>query len=203
MLERMEVLEPTGLDALPRLTGSGAEGDVLLRGGETAYARGVRGDGVWYVYRVRGALKDPATGKTLGIALNRIGEARVAEAGDPARLAIVAARQEIQPGDRLMRSPGTGAPVTRITDAPDGLAGRIVDVHGGSFDAARYATVAINLGSEAGLIPGHRLSVPGEDGKPRAVLVVYRVFGKVSYALVTESRLPVRRGDRIVAGEAL
>jgi hypothetical protein len=92
--------------------------------------------------------------------------------------------------------------------------GRIVSLYGEGLIAGQNHVVAINLGKRDGLELGHVLALwrAGRDavdptGPGRAVamrlpderhglMFVFRVFDRVSYALVLNVQEPIRAGDR-------
>ncbi|GAA4426177.1 hypothetical protein GCM10023090_21760 [Acidovorax lacteus] len=96
---------------------------------------------------------------------------------------------------------------------------RVVSLYGGSAVAfaAQNQVVAINVGEQDGIEPGHVLNLltKGErikDAEDRAMLklpsesngsaMVFRTFDRVSYALILDVRSTgVRVGDRLVTPE--
>ena len=92
--------------------------------------------------------------------------------------------------------------------------GRIVSIHRGVSETGRLNVVALNVGERDGLERGHVLSLfrnrgtaeyRGEAGKESfqlpekryGVVFVFRVFERVSYALVMESDGPVTIADAV------
>ena len=132
----------------------------------------------------------------------------------PASIVMTGARQEAGVGDRL-------TPVTQrdfnayVPHGPNGaVEGRIVSVYGEAVAAGPNQIVAINRGARDGMERGHVLALwrDGAEAKdrtgPKTVdiklpderignLFVFRVFERVSYALIVQSVDPVRRGDRV------
>jgi hypothetical protein len=152
--------------------------------------------------------------------LVRQGETRVSDAGltevVPDSFIVTSIRQEAGVGDRL-------APVTSqqfenyAPHAPQGpLAGQIVSVYGDAVSAGQNQIVALNRGARDGMERGHVLALwhggrpdvdkTGTDGIPRTairlpderhgMLFVFRVFDKMSYALILSVKEPVRAGDK-------
>jgi hypothetical protein len=91
--------------------------------------------------------------------------------------------------------------------------GRIVSVYGESVNAGQNQIVSLNRGARDGLERGHvlalwRAGAAGVDStqEPRValqlpderhgLLFVFRVFERVSYALIVSVKDPVRAGDR-------
>ena len=93
------------------------------------------------------------------------------------------------------------------------MAGQIISVYGESLVAGQNQVVSINRGSRDGLERGHVLAVlrdgvlatdrtterPTQIKLPderHGLMFVFRVFERVSYALVLQVQQPVSAGDR-------
>ncbi len=133
----------------------------------------------------------------------------------PATIDIVSAKEEIRVGDRLIPEP-TRKWLTYIPHAPAvKVNGRIVSVYGSAVvNAAQNQVVAINLGTSHGMEVGHVLAIQ-KDGatvvdkldptrpimklpdERNGLMMVFRTFDTVSYALVLEIADGVRVGDRL------
>ena len=180
------------------------------------------------IFREARPLRDPATGAVLGHEAQYIGRAlllrpqgRQAEADGlpvPAVLDIVSAREEIRAGDRLLPEPPRDFPsyVPRAPQAPlEG--GRVASMYGHAVGmAGQNQVVVINKGRADGLASGHVLALvksgaPLPDrtapGLPERIqlpdernglLMVFRTFDRLSYALILETADGVRVGDRVV-----
>lgn len=237
--------EPVVVDAdtlalAPRIV-AGNESRVVLARGDRAYARGAPNAPLmetagpiqtYRVFRSATPLKDPGTGEILGyeaqylgkVQLQR-GESSVKEEVEgkevvypvPATIDIVAAREEMRAGDRLLPEPPRQllsyvprAPAQPIVD------GRIVSVYGNAVQfAAQNQVVAINKGTIDGIENGHVLAIlkNGETvidktggaketlklpNERIGLLMVFRPFERVSYALVLEIHDAPRIGDLLV-----
>ena len=239
LAEPLIVDGPTFANA-PRIVAT-QEGRVLLSRGDRAYARGesanggkalsdARGQPLDYrVFRNATPLKDPATQAILGYEAQFLGKVelvrseRVQQTTDkdgkprseivPATIDIVAAKEEMRVGDRLLPEPAREllsyiphAPVARIE-------GQIVSVYGSTVTyAAENQVVVVNRGSKDGLERGHvmairkdgqRLVDRTDDAKPEiklpnernGLLMVFRTFDALSYALVLQVTDGVKVGD--------
>jgi hypothetical protein len=214
-LSRPLVIEPDGLDKAPSIVGTELN-RVVLSAGNSAYARGI-GDSkedTWYLYRKGIALVDPDTNQTLGYEAIYLGTAMLTRPGDPATVVVSTAVQEISPGDKLVAA-GRPQAVNYAPHAPSTqISGRIMSVYGGLGkvgEAGQHSIVTINRGKTHGLESGHVLALYSRGGTVRDVtkkanapdaeirlpnehaglVFVFRVFDRVSYALVMNITRPV------------
>jgi len=131
----------------------------------------------------------------------------------PATFTVTHAKIEAIVGDRLSPVPQQDlvAYVPRAPDAP--VEGRIVSIYGDGLRAGQNQVVALNRGKRDGIERGHVLAlwragtntVDSTDARRtpmrlpderHGLLFVFRVFDRVSYALIFSVRDPVRAGDR-------
>ncbi|HWP12247.1 MAG TPA: LysM domain-containing protein [Ramlibacter sp.] len=134
----------------------------------------------------------------------------------PATVDILSAKEEMRVGDRLLREP----PRQFVNYAPHAPArptdGTIVSVYGNAVAiAGQNQIVVINRGTADGMEMGHVLAIlkegerrldrsqPGErtdiklPNERNGLLMVFRPFEKLSYALILEISDTVKVGDRI------
>lgn len=135
----------------------------------------------------------------------------------PASIDIVAAKEEMRIGDRMFPEPPRQLR-TYTPHAPNGKAdGRIVSVYGSAVvNAAQNQVVAINRGTRDGIEPGHVMAIlkdgtrvidKSDDARPlmklpnerNGLLMVFRTFERVSYALILDIKDGVRVGDRLTS----
>ncbi|APW40979.1 peptidoglycan-binding protein [Rhodoferax koreense] len=133
----------------------------------------------------------------------------------PATIDIVASKEETQVGDQLLPEPPREL-LNYVPRAPaQPIDGRIVSVYGSAVaNAAQNQIVVINRGTRDGIERGHVLSVLSDGGnmvdrtdpkKPTITLpnernglvMVFRPFERVSYALIMEIKNGVKVGDRL------
>lgn len=133
----------------------------------------------------------------------------------PASIDIVDAKEEMRVGDRMFPEPPRELR-TYTPRAPAGkVEGRIISVYGSAVvNAAQNQVVAINLGTSNGIGPGDVMTILAngarvvdktDDAKPlmklpdesNGLLMVFRSFDRVSYALILEITDGVRIGDRL------
>lgn len=217
-LTRPLVVEADGLDKAPTIVATEG-GRVVIGAGSRAFVKGSGGgaDSSWFVYRRGKALVDPETKSTLGYEAIYLGTAKTVVAGDPATIELTSSTQEVSAGDRLVAA-GKPEPVTYAPRAPGGkIQGRVIGIFGGVGqvgEAARNAIVTLNVGKSQGLEPGHVLAlhrlgatVPDASTRERGaapiklpderygLVFVFRVFDRVSYALVMDVARPVNPLD--------
>lgn len=189
------------------------EGRVILGEQGLGYASGLppRASGKWRAYLPGRSLTDPDTEEVLGHEVVYLGDVEVVKPGELATVKVVRNRQEIGVGTRLMTLDATlvGSYLPR---APaEHISGKVISLYGNMQQAAQNHVVTLNRGRRDGLEEGHVLAlykagqkvkyqgqVPVQLPEERnGLLFVFRVFEKVSYALVMETRLPVTVLDRV------
>lgn len=209
----------------PRLVAT-QEGRVLLSRGETAYVRGeLGGRRDWRLFREPKPLRDPATREVLGYEAQYVGTLALVREGAegtgadgsplvvPSTFTVNSIRQEAMVGDRLAPVPprdfNNMAPHAPRQD----VGGQIVSIYGDALSAGQNQIVALNRGARDGLDRGAVLAL-WRDGstvrdmtladKPiiklpderHGLLLVFRVFDRMSYALILNVKEPVKAGDR-------
>jgi hypothetical protein len=220
-LTRPLVIEPDGLDKAPRIIAAQAD-RVYLGSGDVAYVSGIgeaKIDSQWQIYRQGKPLVDPDGKKTLGYEAIFLGDAKVIKTGDPATIRIFGAEREIGKGDRLIAA----APLTLHSYVPHAPAvsvqGRVVATRDGLRETGPQNVVTLNQGKSDGLEPGHVLALMrlGRTNVERSasrkwfgadkvettklpderygLVFVFRVFDRVSYALVMSASRTVQIGD--------
>ncbi|CAG2138328.1 LysM peptidoglycan-binding domain-containing protein [Cupriavidus numazuensis] len=200
------------------------ESHVYLGRDDTAYARGIAPDaaavgGDWQAFRPVTPVYDPVTGKVLGYEAEYEGNVRLTRGPEGpsgvSTLRVTQAQQEMGVGTLLLPQPMRES-VRYMPRAPETqVDGRIAKVYGGVQYGGAKQVVVLNVGSNAGLEPGHvlALSRTGEvvhdrtDRNRNIVLpderyglaFVFRVFAGVSYALVTDASNVIEVGDRVIS----
>jgi hypothetical protein len=215
-LTRPLVVEPDGLDKAPTIVATQLD-RVILSQGYSAYVRGMgqSTDDTWYVYRRGGPLVDPDTNRTLAYEAVYLGTAQVTRPGEPATVVLTSAVQEVVAGDKLVAAVRT-LPPNYAPHAPTAnIKGKVMSIYGGMArgvgEAGNYSIVSINRGKSDGLEIGHVLALYSAGASVRDVskglqepaariklpderaglVFVFRVFDRVSYALVMNMSRPV------------
>ncbi|MHB1620844.1 MAG: LysM peptidoglycan-binding domain-containing protein [Sulfuricella sp.] len=216
-LSKPLVIAEGELEKAPYIIGT-EEGRVILGAGNSAYVQSILEGGAlnWHIYRPGKALVDPDSNETLGYEAVYLGDARVTRFGAPATINITKSTQEINIGDRLveMKEEATSAYVPHAPEKK--IFGRIISAYGGVAEVGKGSIVTLNKGSRDGLEIGHVLALyrhgrsiargAHDDTSPETVklpderyglVFVFRVFEKVSYALVMQSERPVQILDDV------
>ena len=209
-LSRPLVIENNELKIAPTLIGA-REGRVILSNGDTGFATGLsrdKGD-KWQIYRPGQTFIDPDSGEVLGTEAIYLGNADVLSFADVSTVKITQSVEEIYGGDRLVvPSPEIiGAYLPRAPETS--ISARVISVYGGVSDAGQNAVITLNKGARNGLEIGHVLALyhKGEEvtnagrkftlpDERFGLVFVFRVFDKVSYALVMQAHMPVQLLDR-------
>jgi hypothetical protein len=224
-LNEAVIFQTNELETSPRIVAA-QEGRVLMGRGDTAYVRGdLSTQRDFRVFREPKALLDPTTREVLGYEATYVGTAEYIRQGEtrtgadgkpeivPATFTLTSMRQDAGIGDRLAPVPprefSNYAP-----HAPQGaMSGQIVSIYGEALTAGQNQIVSLNKGARDGVERGHVLAL-WRDGSPavdktdparptmklpderHGMLFVFRVFDRMSYALILSVKDPVRAGDR-------
>lgn len=211
------VINPGEFDTAPRIVAT-QEDRVFTGTGDKIYATNNADPKIkrWHVFRPGRALKDPDNGEILGIEAVYLGSARPdGEPGDVLPLVLTSVKQEIGRGDYLVPAERPEV-MSYVPHAPtQDINGRVMLIYGGVGEAAVNSVVSLSRGKQDGLEVGHVVAIYRagaavtnrfEDDKPQTHLLpderiglafVFRVFDRVSYALITNASRPVMEGDKI------
>lgn len=131
----------------------------------------------------------------------------------PATFEILSVKEEVGVGDRLAIVPPRDFSAFTPRAPSNAMNGQVVHVYGDALIAGQNQVVAINRGTRDGVERGHVLAVlrdgervidrtyerPQEIKLPderHGLMLVFRTFDRVSYALLLQVQQPVRAGDR-------
>ncbi len=184
-------------------------GDVLYARGEWSQPHqsyGLYRDGITFV--------DPDSKEFLGFGIVDVGAARFESSEDEvAKLRVTQSRVDIRVGDRLIPSREEKLQSVFNPRSPSReIDGHIIHVFDGVANVSQYDIVALDRGERDGLAIGDVLAIMGRgeivrDDKTqeliklpderRGVLIVFRLFEKVSYGLILRASTPIRLGDQV------
>ncbi len=213
-LSEPRVLEKAGLDAAPRVVALEG-GRVVAGAGDTIYTTEVTEQHkVWQLFRPGRALVDPETSETLGYEAVFLGTARLTQGGVPSSFLVLTSKQEIIAGDRLLSAPRQDVP-SYIPHPPTKIIkGQVLAMYDAVSFGGPQSVVTLNRGKTDGLEPGHVLAVDMAgavvtdryDGEKttyklpdarNGLVFVFRVFDRISYAMVMSASRPVVVGDTV------
>ncbi|MCK9386805.1 MAG: LysM peptidoglycan-binding domain-containing protein [Sulfuritalea sp.] len=213
-LSEPRVLDAKGLDAAPRVVA--LENDrVIVGAGDTIYTTEVKErHKIWQIFRPGTPLLDPDTKETLGHEAVFLGTARLTREGVPSSFLILTSKQEIVRDDRLLAAPRQDVP-NYIPRAPGKMIqAKVLGIYSGVNFGGPQFVITLNRGKADGLELGHVLAVDlaGAEVSNRyqgertdyklpdarnGLIFVFRVFDRVSYALVMNATHPVVVGDTV------
>jgi hypothetical protein len=216
-LSRTAIVEENQLAELPYIVAL-REG-LLGSSGETVYVRGLSGPvgAVYELVHLGDPLIDPDDNELLGYEGLFVGDGRVERTGGPSTVILANTTREALRGDYLL-SVEDVRPANYFPRAPGSLVeGRINSVIDGLSLVGQFQVVVLNRGAIHGLEPGHVLSAftTGEliddDATRRGnrvekvrlpdelagAMMVFRIFDRMSYALVMEATSEIRVLDTV------
>lgn len=214
-LKDHRVVDPGLLENAPYVV-AGDDTRLISGAGDTVYARGQwPAYDTFSIYRTGQRYLDPVTQEFLGLEMISIGDVQLERReGDIGVMHVVSANREILNGDLLLPADG-GAISTSFQPQPpvEVSGGEILAAPDGLRNIGRNDIVALNRGSRDGVEPGfvfgveHQgetitdpktgepITLPGEEG---GLLMVFRIYDKVSYALVMRAERPLSVGDKLL-----
>jgi LysM repeat protein len=206
------IVDEGGLDSSARVVGI-QDGRVMAGAGDKVYATNVKQTAkLWQLFRADAPLIDPDTKEVLGHEANFLGTAALTQEGDPSEFLLRSSKMEVVIGDFLLPAPRPDV-LSYVPRAPERqINGRILGVKGGVRYSGRLGVISINRGQADGVENGHVFAVdltgrtvddrfkgekqsfklPDQRG---GLIFVFRVFHRISYALVLESDKPLAIGD--------
>ena len=200
------------------------DGHIIGATGNEVYARGIgdaAADSRYSIIHVEEAIRDPENNDLLGYTGIYVGSGPVATTGDPAKLVLTDTTREALQGDKLFPE-SVEVNLDFVPHAPASeVAATVIAVQSHTV-IGQYQVVALNRGSSHGLEPGHILAISqrGEVVRDKyatgglgastglsrgkkvqlphervGVVMVFKAFDKMSYALVMETTHEIRHGD--------
>ncbi|MDR9437072.1 MAG: LysM peptidoglycan-binding domain-containing protein [Thiohalophilus sp.] len=219
-LQRPRVVTEEELEDAPYIVSS-YEGHLISGTGNRIYARDIQDESIgrYDIVRPGRVYRDPQTGEVLGYEVIRLADARVTRGksgrDDVVTLNISRAQQEVLNGDRLLPVEQHQLEFNFFPRPPkEEVEGEIIAVHNGLSQIGQYNVVVLNKGTREGLEPGHVLAIYQDGGTARdpdswlgfhvdlpderaGILMVFRSYEKVSYALVMEAYRSLHVNDKV------
>ncbi len=195
-----------------------ADDHVVAGAGNKIYVRSITEPtgSEYMIYRAGDTFIDADTNEVLGYEARYIAQATLQQAGDPATLTISESDSEIRLGDRVMPHTDDEISLNYFARPPQQpIKGSIISVLGGVSQIGVDNVVVIDKGSQDGLLAGHELDIYENSGIAKdpysaikndtvrlpdelaGMLMVFRTFDRVSYALVMEAQKPLHVLDRV------
>ena len=210
------IVAPEDLDNAPYVI-AGAQRHLLSSAGDRLYARGdiPKGETGFGIYRKGTLFLDPETNEVLGQEARDIGSARlrVDHEEDINQFEVTRITEEVRNGDRMLPNESRAITATFQPRAPGkDIEGYMLAVDAGVTQIGPLDVVAINRGDREGLEPGHVLAIyqTGETVRDEiknenvqipdvraGLLMVFRVFEKMSYGIVLKSDRPLAILDKV------
>jgi len=134
----------------------------------------------------------------------------------PATIDIVNSKEEMLVGDRLVPEPPREL-LSYVPRAPTvSISGQVVSIYASNFaNASSNQIIVINKGSQDGMERGHVMALVSDGDRtvdktdvsrpamklpnePNGLMMVFRTFDRLSYALILQSATTVKVGDRFI-----
>lgn len=208
-LSRPLVVDEESLSSAPKLVAL-QEGRVVLGDQQSGYVSGLPADqgNKWQAYRPGKLFTDPETGEILGREAVYLGDVEATHFGSVSTVIATKTKLEINKGDLLAKA----APDTADNYLPrppsKSISASIISIYGGVSLAGQNTVVTLNKGARDGLEAGNVLALYSKgkevkhDGESYllpderyGLIFVFRVFNKVSYGLVMQTKLPAQLLD--------
>jgi len=222
-LSRSRVVDKETLEDAPYVL-AGTDHRLVSGAGDKIYGRGMfAADNDFYgIYRKGQAYRDPETNERLGVQALEIGTGVIGaretdgkKGSEIATLALNYTNEEVRVGDRFLAMSSEELPSIFHPQPPvNEVDAVIIAVEGGVANIGRYDVVTVNRGERDSLKIGDVLAVHRAGEKvddpyrlgsvklPReraGLLMIFKVFEKVSYGLILETEQPLSVYDEVTS----
>ena len=217
MLTHARIVEQDTLSEAPYVLG-GTQDNLVLGPGDNFYARGEWNEdtSVYGIFREGNVYLDPETREVLGFEAMEIGLARaLRRSGDVVTFDLSSVRDAVRVGDRLLPTEERRVESTFYPRPPsEYVEGVIMSLQGAIRQVGPNDVVVLNRGEQDGLDVGSVLIVQKSAGLVRdrfrrekvqlplervGIVMVFRAFEKMAYALVLDTTQPLRIGDTVTS----
>ncbi|MCX7098918.1 MAG: LysM domain-containing protein [Methylococcales bacterium] len=216
-LSSPKVVGDTDLNTAPYVVDIAGE-HIVAGAGDRVYVRAIPQSAIqlYTIYRAGQIYRDAVTSEILGYEAEFIADTILQKTGDPATLSITSSASEIRKGDRVMPKSEADVTLNYFPRPPDKVVnGSIISVLGGVSQIGQFNVVVIDKGTRDGLLVGHELSVyqkgrtvtdpfsphknevvtlPDEEA---GILMIFRPFERVSYALIMKASKAIHVLDKV------
>ena len=176
------------------------------------------------VFRKGEILMDPETDEILGYEIIYAGQARITKYGNLSSGTLLANTREVLIGDRLLPTDKSSIEQLYYPKLPENdVEGQVISLFDAISSIAKYQIAVINRGRNQGMENGHLLATyqKGELARDRflsnkkakrgeeyklmvqlpeersGLMMIFKVFDKVSYGLIIESTRVIRKHDKV------
>lgn len=209
-----KIIEENALRHTPKIIAT-EENRVIMAPGDKIFVQGITESTVqsYEVFRRGTPYRDPVSNKVLGYEGLSIGHAQLLRLTEPAVMMITDSKQEILTGDRLLpRDDAFIKTEYRLRQPTEPINSTIVSVFGGVDLVGQYNVIIIRGGKDSPLHVGDRLgiyrkrSAMNAETKGKEIslpdelsgeAMVFRIFDKLSMALVLSANKTLFVGDRV------
>jgi LysM domain len=209
-LTRPLVIDPEVIAREPKIVAT-VDDRVVLGANDLAYAAGLdeKKGGYWNLYRPGRVFQDPDTKEILGYEAIYLGDADVRSFGEISTVRIVRVTQEVSVGDRLTVAPPMQS-LPYVPRAPEKkVRGKVIaGTSTAMSEIGPLSVVVLDRGARDGLESGNVLGLFYSEGQvpiggrmvplpeqQYGLVLIFRVFNKVSYGLIMTARRPVHIDD--------
>ncbi len=217
-LTRPVIVEPGSLVNAPVVLGT-EERRVVIGSGNVIYVENLNDDKAtkWQIYRQGKPLLDPDNNQLLGYEGFYLGEALLKKFGQVSTLEVKTSTQEINRGDNLVAVTENAFPAY-VPHAPAyAINARLMHVHGGVAETGKGYVVSLNKGASNGIELGHVLTLMRAGDTVKSMrkdnsmitlpdeengeIFIFRIFNRISYGLIMNSKRPVHVGDGAISAK--